>query len=278
MTVHFQDDTITLLHGDSTEMAGTLDPGSIDCVVTSPPYFGLRDYGSEGQYGLEETPEQFVSVLADLFDAIKPALADDGTIWVNLGDSYGRGSRPMAQPPQSVEAKRGVTKSIRPQDKRSLNLPNKSIIGVPWMFALEMKRRGWILRNEIIWAKPNGMPAKVQDRFHSKHEHMFLFTKNERYWFDLPDDGYGDVWNIATVPFSGAHFAVYPPELVKRCVQAGCKPGGTVLDPFSGSGTTGMVAQQNGRRYVGIDISKEYLDLSLKTRLVNATLDLGAWA
>lgn len=278
MSMYYRDESLILLHGDALEKTRTIAGQSIDCVVTSPPYFGLRDYGSEGQYGLEETPEAFVSVLADLFDAVKHALADDGTVWVNLGDSYGRGSRPMAQPPQTVEARRANAKNVRPQDKRSLNLPNKSLIGIPWMFALEMKRRGWILRNEIIWAKPNGMPAKVQDRFHNKHEHMFLFTKNERYWFDLPDEGYGDVWNIATVPFSGAHFAVYPPELVARCITAGCKPGGTVLDPFSGSGTTGMVAQQYGRKYMGIDISEDYLKLSLETRLQNGVLDFGGVA
>lgn len=273
---YYQDDTVTLHHGDSLEIARTLETGSVDCIITSPPYYGLRDYGSDGQYGLEDSPEQFVSVLADLFGELGRALADDGTLWVNLGDSYGRGSRPMAQPAQSVESKRGNKASIRPQDKRSLNLTNKSLIGVPWMFALEMKRRGWILRNEIIWAKPNGMPAKVKDRFHNKHEHIFLFTRSESYWFDLPEQSYGDVWNIATVPFSGAHFAVFPPELVTKCVQAGCKPGGTVLDPFSGSGTTGMVAQRNGRKYVGIDISADYLKLSLETRLQNLVLDLGA--
>ena len=274
MSIFYTDESVTLHHGDALEVARRMPDASVDCIVTSPPYFGLRDYGSEGQYGLEDSPEGFVNVLADLFDELRRVLSDDGTAWVNLGDSYGRGSRPMAQPPQSLEARRNGG-SIRPQDKRSLNLPNKSLIGVPWMFAFEMKRRGWILRNELIWAKPNGMPAKVRDRFHNKHEHIFLFTKKERYWFDLPDDGYGDVWNIATVPFAGAHFAVYPPELVATCVQSGCKPGGVVLDPFSGSGTTGMVAQHYGRRYVGIDISEDYLKLSLETRLQNATLNLG---
>lgn len=275
MSIYYHDEHVTLLHGDALEQARTLPAGSVDCIVTSPPYYGLRDYGSDGQYGLEETPEAFASNLADLFDELKMALADDGTAWVNLGDSYGRGSRPMAQPPQSVEARRGSSaKNIRPQDSRSLNLPNKSLIGVPWMFALEMKRRGWLLRNEMIWAKPNGMPAKVRDRYHNKHEHIFLFTKSESYWFDLPPEDYGDVWNIATVPFPGAHFAVFPPELARRCITSGCKPGGVVLDPFSGSGTTGLVAQNNGRKYVGIDISAEYLDLSLKTRLKNGVLDL----
>jgi site-specific DNA-methyltransferase (cytosine-N4-specific) len=273
---YYEDDTITLHHGDATDVAATLEPGSIDCIVTSPPYFGLRDYGSEGQYGLEETPKHFVDTLVGLFEETKRALADDGTLWVNLGDSYGRGSRPMAQPPQSVERRRNMgATNIRPQDKRSLKLRNKSLIGIPWMFALAMKEAGWILRNEIIWAKPNGMPAKVQDRFHNKHEHIFLFTKNEKYFFDLPDSARGDVWNIATVPFKGAHFAVFPPEMVARCIDAGCKPGGTVMDPFSGSGTTGMVAQQRGMKYVGIDISADYLDLSLNTRLRNVTLDLG---
>jgi site-specific DNA-methyltransferase (cytosine-N4-specific) len=172
-----------------------------------------------------------------------------------------------------MEARRNQPKSIRPQDKRSLHLPNKSLIGIPQMAALELKHRGWILRNDIIWAKPNGMPAKVSDRYHNRYEHIFLFTKKESYWFDRPETHCGDVWTMATARFPGAHFAVFPDELARRCITSGCKPGGTVLDPFSGSGTTGNVALANGRNYVGIDISADYLDLSLSTRLASNQID-----
>lgn len=275
MTVFYEDETITLHHGDALEVARTLETGSVDCIVTSPPYYGLRDYGTEGQYGLEASPEAFAITLANLFDELKRTLSDDGTVWVNLGDSYGRGSRPMAQPAQTVHAHRNKADSEGPKRSGSLKLPNKSLVGLPWTFAFEMKRRGWILRNEVIWSKPNGMPAKMRDRWHSKHEHIFLFTKKENYWFDLPaGESPSDVWHVATTPFPGAHFATMPPEIAARCIKSGCKPSGTVLDPFSGSGTTGMVAQQHGRSYVGVDISADYLKLSLETRLQNAVLDL----
>lgn len=277
MSAWFEDSTVTLHHGDALAVAKGLPAGSVDCIVTSPPYFSLRDYGEAGQYGSEGTPEEFVDTLAGLFDELSRVLADDGTAWVNLGDTYGK---------------------------------DKSLIGVPWMVALELRRRGWILRNEVIWAKPNGMPSSARDRLANKHEHLFLFTKGPGYWFDLDPireqytgdrspsrrarSGHvnkensatgkwsgdhkgrnpGDVWNISTVPFPGAHFAVFPPELARRCVVAGCKPGGTVLDPFSGSGTTGKVALENGRKYVGIDLNADYLQLSLDSRLRDAALPL----
>lgn len=278
MSVYYQDEAVTLLHGDALEQSQTLPAGSVDCIVTSPPYFGLRDYGSAGQYGLEETPAEYVETMRALFSELHGALADDGTLWLNLGDSYGKG---------------------------------KQLQGIPWRVALALQDDRWTLRNDVIWHKPNGMPQSVTDRLGGKHEHIFMFSKSEKYHFDLdaireehtcerlrgsgprskPGTGRndagapttsqrhplgknpGDVWSINTVAFTEAHFAVYPPDLVARCVKAGCKPGGTVLDPFSGSGTTGMVAQRLGRKYVGIDISAEYLKLSLETRLQNGVLD-----
>jgi site-specific DNA-methyltransferase (cytosine-N4-specific) len=276
MSLHYQDDHVTLYHGDSLEVARDLGLGSVDCIVTSPPYFGLRDYGQEGQYGLEESPAAYVETMRALFSELRRVLADDGTLWLNLGDSYGRG---------------------------------KQLLGMPWRAAIALQDDGWILRNDIIWSKPNSIPESVSDRFSKKHEHLFLFSKAQKYRFNLdsvriapadPRDmtrkfrggvpptnatekvhtgrtrvhrngkNPGDVWSINTQPFKGAHFAVMPPELARRAVIAGCKPGGTVLDPFSGSGTTGMVARDEGRRYVGIDISAEYLELSLSTRLASA--------
>lgn len=311
MGIYYQDDTIKLLHGDALDEANLLPDGCVDCIVTSPPYFGLRDYGSGGQYGLEESPAAYVETMRVLFSELRRVLADDGTLWLNIGDSYGRGSRPISQPPQGFEKDR--TGSRRPQDDgRSLNLPAKNLLGVPWRTAFALQDDGWNLRNAIVWHKPNAKPESVTDRISSTHENVFMFTKSTKYWFDLdavriplsitrsasrkarrPRDGWkensapgaysggsdkgknpGDVWHISTQPFPGAHFATMPTELARRCIVAGCKPGGTVLDPFSGSGTTGLAAVMNGRKYVGVDINAEYLKLSLETRLQTGVLEL----
>jgi DNA modification methylase len=333
----FQDDTITLHHGKALDVARSLPDGCADCIVTSPPYFGLRDYGEEGQYGLEETPGQYVEAMRLLFSELRRVLADDGTLWLNVGDTYGRGARSVSQPPQTFESGKRRTETVRPQDdSRSLHLPPKSLIGIPWRLAFALQDDGWILRNSIIWHKPNAMPESVTDRLSGKHENIFMFTKSQRYWFDLdpireriPEQqrneqaamidalehqqqqatrgkgqwaknannlpgvspqrdkpgthangrNPGDVWAINTRPFGGAHFAVFPEQLPARCIQAGCKPGGTVLDPFNGSGTTGAVAERLGRKYIGIDISQSYLKLTMETRLQQpAAFDFGELA
>jgi len=291
VNTYYQDDLVTLYHGDALDVVTTLPSGSIDCVVTSPPYYGLRDYGAEGQYGAEATQQEYIDTLVRLFREVRRVLADDGTLWLNLGDGYGK---------------------------------NKRLLGTPWRTAIAMDDDGWTLRNEVIWHKPNAMPEPVQDRLSARHEHLFLFAKSARYWFELdpireelvyPDAGDGsrvfggknkaaslntgssarrtgraytadgskgknpgDVWSIATTPFPGAHFATFPLEIPRRAVLASCKPGGTVLDPFNGSGTTGAAAQALGRKYVGIDINRDYLDLTLKSRLQNGVLDLGSAA
>lgn len=310
MSLYYQDEFVTLHHGDSLEVARTLESGSVNCIVTSPPYYGLRDYGSDGQYGLEDSPAGYVETMRTLFAELRRALADDGTLWLNIGDSYSGGSR-------KGYADTGKAAGRIGPDRPSSGLPGKNLLGIPWRVAFALQDDGWILRNAIVWNKPNAMPESVTDRLSSRYEPMFLFSKSQRYHFDLdpireaqadvsiaragrnrfsvdqsqqgvgspntfdPTSSIhpsgknpGDVWNINTQPFPGAHFAVFPQELARRAIVAGCKPGGTVLDPFSGSGTTGLVAQNNGRRYVGIDISADYLKLSLETRLQNATLDL----
>ena len=332
MTVYYQDSTVTLWHGANLEVLPQIDAGSVDCVVTSPPYFGLRDYGVEGQYGAEETPAEFVANLVATFREIRRVLADDGTVWLNLGDSYssstkGSGGTGPASYKQKGALLAGQHFAARPFN--SGGLPDKNLLGMPWRTAFALQDDGWILRNACVWHKPNAMPESVTDRLSTRYEMLFLFSKSRRYHFDLDPireastdsnlsraraidawdgekparkgkmydarpnelkhqgvhgvgstflgskDGKnpGDVWEIPTVPFPGSHFAVFPPEIPRRCILAGCKPGGTVLDPFHGSGTTGMVAQRLGRKYVGIELNKDYLDLSLRTRLADGVLD-----
>jgi DNA modification methylase len=531
MSVHFSDDTTTLHHGDSLEVARTLPDSSVNSVVTSPPYFGLRDYGEPGQYGLEASPAEYVETIRALFAELRRVLADDGTLWLNIGDSYSAGLKPTKMPPLGKSTL--SHRSMRGQsghEKSASDVPAKNLLGIPWRvaFALQdddsgdtyemvantpdevrravyletcrtktprpsapitvntpsggerniqsstppvaqngtqptgtssvgtarnttscteskrssvrsegtpgvpevsdskhssttvassppvpaaesgtshsspstistveaestgknsgqrtspsqsscdaittqrdtescattatpradttdlapmktrllksqlqpewlpyfrlVKQDRWILRNSIVWHKPNAMPESVTDRLSGRYESVFLFSKKPRYWFDLdpirepaltmqPDNpsfrvngksdkrrkshasppgqppqtnlvptgtrhsrsdeagrNPGDVWTIATSPFPGAHFATMPSALAERCILAGCKPGGTVLDPFSGSGTTGMAAAKHGRKYVGIDLSREYLDLSLRTRLSEPGLDFG---
>jgi site-specific DNA-methyltransferase (cytosine-N4-specific) len=333
---YYSDDAVTLHHGDARDVARTLADGSADCIVTSPPYFGLRDYGVEGQYGLEKSPTEYVETMRALFSEMRRVLADDGTLWLNIGDSYathdpGGWRQGEHLNPGGRQAAKGSGRNRA--GTRAPGLTPKNLLGIPWHLAFALQGDGWILRNAIIWHKRNAMPESVTDRLSSNYEHLFLFSKSRRYWFDLdpireplafPDalDGPrvfggankadalttgssarrtgnrygaaragnnreqgddhdaadprgrnpGSVWTIATQPFAEAHFAVMPVTLAERCILAGCKPGGVVLDPFSGSGTTGLAATKQGRRYVGIDLNREYLDLSLRTRLAQTAL------
>lgn len=311
---YYQDDQVTLWHGDALAVLREMQDGSANCIVTSPPYFGLRDYGVDGQLGAESSPAEYVENMRALFAEARRALANDGTLWLNLGDSYASNSKwGGSAGGKHVTALHGDSKVGR--GKRTTGLPDKNLIGIPWRVAFALQDDGWTLRNSIIWAKPNAMPESVTDRLSTRHENVFMFSKSRRYWFDLDpirephmsdpsraganalrgqkamravgpnsgaysDDGRnpGDVWTIATQPYPGAHFAVMPSALAERCILAGCKPGGTVLDPFSGSGTTGMAAAKHGRRYVGIDLNADYLDLSLRTRLAQPGLDLASLA
>lgn len=310
MKPYYEDERLTLIHGDASEQVRTLDAGSVQTVVTSPPYFKLRDYGEDGQYGAEATVGEFVERLVALFREIRRVLADDGTVWLNLGDSYASGgmSNPSSKSTLGGGKDRGAGNySIT---RRTLDAPPKNLLGIPWRVALALQADGWILRSDIIWRKPNAMPESVTDRPTKAHEYLFLLTKSPRYYYDAAaikvpavkgaagsrfdtgktashmlgrastaaraDDGLVNirtVWSVPTIPFRGAHFAVYPPELIRPCIRAGSAPGDVVLDPFSGSGTTGMVALQEGRKYVGIDLNSDYLDLSLRTRFQLPPLD-----
>jgi DNA modification methylase len=298
-----------IMVGDAVSRLRELSNGVVRTCVTSPPYWGLRDYGNDGQLGLESTPQEFVENLCQVFDEVRRVLADDGTLWVNLGDSYagsGKGGQSAAKRSENWQPEY-ANKGLVPE-----GLKPKDLVGIPWRFAFAMQDRGWYLRQDIIWAKPNPMPESVTDRCTKSHEYVFLLTKNPRYYFDheaikqpvkgnwgtrnrengkYHKEGTGlephtgltkeyetankrSVWTVNTKGYKEAHFAVYPPELITPCVLAGSAPGDTVLDPFSGSGTTGEVALTHGRNYVGVELNPEYAALSEK-RITNAIGMLG---
>ena len=250
----------------------------VQTCVTSPPYFGLRDYGHDGQIGLEQTPEEYIKAMVEVFRCVRDVLADDGTLWLNLGDSYGAG---------------------------------KQLFGIPWRVAFALQADGWYLRQDIIWHKPNPMPESVRDRCTKAHEYIFLLSKQERYYFDnesikVPckqdwgkrdrtngkyhNEGSGlqphsgleksytmanrrSVWSVTTQPYKGAHFATFPPDLIEPCILAGSRAGDTVLDPFMGSGTTAAVAIKHGRKYLGCELNPEYKPLQ-DERIKNAEAEV----
>lgn len=347
-----------IIVGDNRATLQKLEAGSVQCVVTSPPYWGLRDYGTatwiggdegcthrreskysadnitghanagiggvgdaiykdtcprcgavrqDDQIGLELTPAEYVEQLCQVFDEVWRVLADDGTLWLNLGDTYvGTGSKGDLKDPKYAEGRNGQATAL---NGKVAGLKSKDLVGIPWRVAFALQERGWYLRQDIIWAKPNPMPESVLDRCTKSHEYIFLLTKSRKYFFDseaireeqspntaldlarrktldnkgtygdvrpdlgrsredyVPSDGKRnkrDVWTVATRPYAEAHFATYPPELILPCILAGSREGDTVLDPFSGSGTTGEVALQQGRNYIGTELNPDYAKLSLK--------------
>ncbi|MFI7449601.1 DNA-methyltransferase [Nonomuraea sp. NPDC049714] len=323
---YWHDDQAAIYHGDARQVLSEMPAGSVDCIVTSPPYWGLRHY-CEGQYGQEPTPEEYVGNLRATFAEARRVLADDGTCWLNLGDCYAANSDGWA---------RGKTYNRRQPETRPkarLAVPPKNLLGMPWRVAFALQEDGWILRNAIIWHKPNAMPQSVRDRLSNRYELIFLLVKQRTYWFDLdpirepytgdrpitrrarsggtkpnsittawpPTGKYGmtcngaaghhhgtamrptgerhttchtsgrnpgDVWPIPTRPLRAAHFAAFPIDIPLKAIAAGCRPGGKVLDPFMGSGTTGIAARQLGRKFLGIDLNAAYCDLA-RTRLLS---------
>jgi len=311
MSVCLDRDGVTIHNGDCLEVLRTLPDESVQCCVTSPPYWGLRDYGHDGQIGLESTPEAYVGRMVEVFREVRRVLREDGTLWLNLGDSYAASGVSGLGTTSGHGKFRGGAKTDSRIRERSCpaGLKVKDLVGIPWRVAFALQADGWYLRQDIIWHKPNPMPESVTDRCTKSHEYVFLMAKSQRYYYDAeaisemslyPDDNrkarqnpedyekqMGEVaqiravinpsgakvyptrnrrsvWTVCTKPYSGAHFAVMPPDLVKPCILAGCPEGGVVLDPFMGSGTVAAVAQDAGRRAVGIELNTEYCKLIAK--------------
>jgi DNA modification methylase len=274
--------------------------------VTSPPYFGLRDYGHDGQLGLEETPEEYIKAMVEVFRCVWDVLEDDGTLWLNIGDSYCNSNGfARASPEYQREGRNNMPANDRKLDKlHETGLKTKDLIGIPWMLAFALRADGWYLRQDIIWHKPNPMPESVQDRCTKAHEYIFLLSKSQKYYYDheaikeaaihegrivkasgtdakngakgefgataagftthdtlVTDRNKRSVWTVTTKPYAGAHFAVFPSDLIEPCILAGAPVGGIVLDPFMGSGTTAQVAQNLGRQYIGCELNPAYMEL-----------------
>jgi len=288
--------------GDSLETLKKIPDKFVDCVVTSPPYWALRDYGTKEQIGLELHFDDYIKKLCDIFDEVKRVLKDEGTCWVNIGDIYytKSGSSFLNDSFDSNERvkKLGINKANNLRGKGLLE--NKNLTLTPFRFAIEMQKRGWIIRNVIIWHKPNCMPTSVKDRFTVDFEYLFFFVKNKKYYFEQqrephkiksikrmsykweghrePKSSFSGmniknmchpkgrnkrcVWNISTGSYKGAHFAVYPEKLIEIPISAGCPENGIILDPFMGSGTTGVVAKKLNRKFLGIDINSKYCKIA----------------
>ncbi|PRX95594.1 DNA-methyltransferase [Allonocardiopsis opalescens] len=276
MSTYFADEQVTLLLGDALEQLRTLPDASADCCVTSPPYYGLRDYGAEGQYGLEATPDEYVQRLRAVFAEVRRVLDPAGTLWLNLGDSYYSAKGAPVGADRSQRARRWD--AVRPLDRSGLGYPRKSLLMIPARVAIALQADGWTLRAEIIWRRPGAQPEPTaHDRPGRSTERIYLLAAGPRYHYDRSAPGSDtDVWTIGTdrAAASHGHTAPYPLALPLRAIAAGCKPGGTVLDPFSGSGTTGDAARRLGRNYIGIDINPRYHDLAV-ARFAQGVLDLG---
>ena len=273
--------------------------------VTSPPYYGLRDYGGEeSQIGMEQSPEEYIQQLVEVFRLVRDNLTDDGTLWVNIGDSYYNYRSDGNYPKQTVSKTRQDLPTKTPVRGNKLKgLKSKDLIGIPWMLAFALRADGWYLRQDIIWHKPNPMPESVKDRCTKSHEYIFLLSKNKNYYYNneaikepakdwgtrdrsngkyhnpgsglVPHSGLTksyerknkrSVWSVTKKPYKGAHFAVFPPELIEPCILAGSEPGDIILDPFMGSGTTAMVAKQHDRYYMGCELHEDYGEL-IKNRV-----------
>lgn len=255
--------------GNALTVLRRMQANSIQTCITSPPYWGLRDYETPGQIGAESDVNEYIDSLVSIFGQVRRVLRDDGTLWLNIGDSYTSGGRTWRQPDKKLAA-RGM--KYRPPTPDGLK--PKDLIGVPWKLAFALQADGWYLRTDIIWHKPNGLPESVKDRPSRCHEYVFMFSKNERYLYDYDSvkvpatngskKAMRSVWPINTEPLKEAHFATFPTQLVRRCVLAGSSNESMILDPFFGSGTVGVVCQELGRQFVGIELNEEYIEIAKK--------------
>jgi DNA modification methylase len=302
--------SVRVIIGDVREQLRELPDQSVNCIVTSPPYFGLRDYGMAAQIGLEATPAAYVETMVEVFREARRVLRDDGTLWLNLGDSYNNRTKVRTTSHQPALngftddnwAERAAAGGVRMSNKFD-GIKEKDLIGIPWRVAFALQADGWWLRQDIIWHKPNPMPESVTDRCTKAHEYVFLLSKSARYWFDAAaiaepqltgetaryygtsgqlgwnaasgghrdkSGSYGNgetrnkrsVWTITSQPFADAHFATFPPELPELCIKASCPVGGTVLDPFGGAGTTGLVADRLQRHAILIELNPDYATMA----------------
>lgn len=270
---------VQIVSGDVRDKLSSLPDETVHCCVTSPPYWGMRDYGYHSQIGAEQTIEEYISNLVSCFREVRRVLRADGTFWLNIANTYTSGGRGWRDKDSKNQ---GRAMSYRPDTPKGLK--PKDLIGVAWMLAMSLQRDGWYLRSDIIWNKPNCQPESVKDRVTLSHEYLFMFSKSENYYFDQEAikeptaDGRGrknkrTVWQINTEPCKEAHFAVFPRALVRPCILAGSPKGGLVLDPFLGSGTVGIVAIETGRRCVGIEVKADYINIA-KQRLHGTSPEL----
>ncbi len=258
----------SIFEGDALNVLSRLPSDIAQCVITSPPYWGLRDYGVEGQIGLEETLAQYINRLVSIFAEVKRILKPEGTLWLNIGDGYTSGNRGWRAPDKKNQAR---AMSVRPETPEGLK--PKDLLGIPWHLAFALQNDGWFLRTDIIWHKPNAMPESVKDRPNRDHEYVFLFSKSERYFYDcestkelsgITKRNKRTVWSINTKPFPEAHFATFPLALVEPCILAGSRENDFVLDPFFGSGTVGVACQKFYRNFIGVELHPTYIDIALK--------------
>lgn len=253
----------TVVTGGALAVLAELPSGSVRTAVTSPPYWSLRDYSTPGQLGLEDDPDEYVAALVQIFEEVRRVLTQDGSLWLNIGDSYTSGGRTWRAPDKKNPIRAMTTRPPTPK-----GLKPKELVGIPWRLAFALQASGWYLRSDVIWRKPNAMPESVKDRPTRSHEYLFLLTKSERYYYNraavLEANGRNlrTVWDIHTQPFPEAHFATFPSQLVERCIKTTSELGDVVLDPFLGSGTVAAVAIQNQRAFFGVELNPAYVEIA----------------
>lgn len=257
-----------VFNGDSLDILRTLPNECVNCVVTSPPYFWLRDYGVDGQIGLEDTIEEYVSVITNIMDEVKRVLKKDGTLFLNIGDTYYSGKGASQGKDRKSNKRRFGLRAVDKSGGMGIGLQRKSIIGIPWRVGISLSTNGWVLRSPIIWHRENRLPEHVRDRPSRSYEYVLMCVKNRKYFFNkqplIDKKIEEDMWTIAAKPKSkGLETAPYPDELVRRCLEIGCPEGGVVLDPFLGSGTTSRVALEMGLHAIGIELNTEFCSHSV---------------